>query len=274
MFAAAGVRATWATVGLLFCETKEELMASLPEQRPAYRNQALSNYTYLDEVGPDERRDPYYFAASLVDQISQTPGQEIGTHTLSHFYCLEHGQTADALRADLSAACTLASRRGISLKSIVFPRNQYSDQSLAVCKELGLTHFRGNSRGWVYLPVPTSGQTRIRRGLRLLDAYSGMFGSQVFDPAVRAGLVDVPASRFLRPCAGRLAPFHPLHISTIQRAMTVAARQNKAFHLWWHPHNFGREIESNLQGLAKILRHFRALQDRFGMQSFAMADVR
>jgi hypothetical protein len=58
LFAAGGIRATWATVGFLFCETKEELLASLPDERPAYRDPRLSNYAYLDEVGPDERRDP------------------------------------------------------------------------------------------------------------------------------------------------------------------------------------------------------------------------
>lgn len=274
MFAAGGIRATWATVGFLFCETKEELLACLPQDRPAFRDSRLSNYTYLDEVGPDERRDPYFFGASLVDLIARTPGQEIGTHTLSHTYCLEEGQTADALRADLNAARFLAERRGLMLKSIVFPRNQYSDESLAVCKEIGLTHFRGNAKGWAYRSLPGAGQTRPRRALRLLDAYSGALGAQLCEPVPRNGLVDVPASRFLRPCAGRLAPLHPLHIGTIKRGMTAAAELGKGYHLWWHPHNFGRELEANLQGLAQILGHFRALRDRFGMQSCAMADIR
>ena len=273
MFAAEGIRATWATVGFLFCETKEELLAFLPEERPAFRNPRLSNYSYIDEVGPDERRDPYFFGASLVDRIARTPGQEIGTHTLSHTYCLEDGQTVDALRADLRAALSLAERRGLTLKSIVFPRNQYSDESLAVCKAIGLTHFRGNAKGWAYRALPGAGQTRPRRAVRLLDAYSGALGMQLCEPATHNGLVDVPASRFLRPCAGRLAPLHPLHLATIKRGMTAAAEQGKGYHLWWHPHNFGRELEANLQGLAQILGHFRALRDRFGMVSCAMADI-
>jgi len=31
-----GIRATWATVGFLFCETRDDLMASLPALRPGY----------------------------------------------------------------------------------------------------------------------------------------------------------------------------------------------------------------------------------------------
>lgn len=83
LFVRNNIRATWATVGFLFCETKDELIAALPEERPAYANKRLSNYAYLDEVGKDERSDPYYFAASLIGAIRQAPGQEIGTHTMS-----------------------------------------------------------------------------------------------------------------------------------------------------------------------------------------------
>lgn len=274
MFAENRIRATWATVGFLFCETKEELLGSLPELRPAYRDRRLSNYSYLDEVGEDERSDPYYFAASLVRRICQTPGQEIGTHTLSHFYCLEEGQSAEAFRADLSAAIKIAQRQGITLKSIVFPRNQFSEASLAICREQGLTHFRGNPNGWAYRAVRTEEQTKPRRALRLVDAYTGLLGAQDFSARNHAGLVDVPASRFLRPCAGKLAPLHPLHLATIKRGMTTAAKEGKGYHLWWHPHNFGREMEANLRGLSEILNHYRQLRDRFGMVSSAMEDFR
>lgn len=120
LFAENGISATWATVGFLFCETKEELMASLPSEQPTYSNPRLSNFSYLDEVGKDERSDPYYFAPSLISEIQQTPGQEIGTHTLSHYYCLEDGQSLSAFEADIVAARKLADARGIALRSIVF----------------------------------------------------------------------------------------------------------------------------------------------------------
>lgn len=274
LFADDGVKATWATVGFLFCETKEELLASLPDLRPGFHDPRLSNYSYLDEVGEDERRDPYYFGASLIDRIRQTPGQEIGTHTLSHFYCLEDGQTPEAFRVDLQAAIDIARRRGIDLKSIVFPRNQFSEESLSICRDLGLTHFRGNADGWAYRAARSDEQTTSRRAMRLADAYTGVLGSQAFSARQHAGLIDVPASRFLRPCAGKLAPLHPLHLATIKRGMTAAAKGGKGYHLWWHPHNFGRQMEANLRGLGAILAHFRELRDRFGMVSWAMEDFR
>lgn len=271
LFASKRIRATWATVGFLFCDSKEELIAGLPSERPAYTNPRLSNYSYLDEVGQNERTDPYYFGASLVDVIRKTPGQELGTHTLSHFYCLEDGQTLAAFEADLAAARKLADHRDVSLKSIVFPRNQFTSAHLEICARQGITHYRGNPDGWAFRAAKGSDQTPAKRALRLIDAYTGVLGSPMFSPG-RDALVDVPASRFLRPCAGKMAAFHSLHLAAIKRGMTGAAEAGCGYHLWWHPHNFGRNLDANMNGLREIIEHFDMLRDRLGMQSRAMGD--
>lgn len=78
MFHRRGIRATWAIVGALLCESKDELLAR--SERAESEGGAVAN---LDDVGPDERRDPYYFGASLARLIASREGQEIGTHTFS-----------------------------------------------------------------------------------------------------------------------------------------------------------------------------------------------
>ncbi|WP_163849199.1 polysaccharide deacetylase family protein [Pseudooceanicola aestuarii] len=270
LFAQFEIQATWATVGFLFCESKEELLSVLPEERPAYDDPKLSNYTYLDEVGEDERRDPYYFAASIIERIQETPGQEIGTHTFSHFYCLETGATAAAFDADLRAAQDIARRRGVTLKSIVFPRNQFGPENLKVCQDRGIEVYRGNPAGWAYRSANSKQQTPLRRAVRLLDAHTGALGSHVFGPDPLNLPAEDRASRFLRPCVGRLARLHPLHVGTVCRGMTQAARAGQSFHLWWHPHNFGRDPEANMSVLETVLTHYRALRDEHGMQSRTM----
>lgn len=107
MFDRRTIRATWAVVGFLLCETKDELLARLPSHRPGYFNKSLSTYTYLEEVGSDERSDPYYFGASLARQIAACPGQEIGTHTFS----------ALLLPRERSNAQSIQSRSAISYRS-------------------------------------------------------------------------------------------------------------------------------------------------------------
>ena len=265
-----GIRATWATVGAVFCATREELLHHLPpeELRPRYDNRSLSNYRYLDDIGADEARDPHWFGASLVDRIVDCPGQEIATHTMSHFYCLEPGASPESFTADLDAAINIAGARGLALRSIVFPRNQYGPAHLDIARSLGIRRYRGNPQAWAYRPAPGAAQTVPRRLLRLTDAHTGLLGPHLYRP----GDDNVSASHFLRPCAGRLAAFHPCHLSVIERAMTQAARSGAGFHLWWHPHNFGADTEANLAVLDGLLAHFVRLRDEYGMVSRNMAD--
>lgn len=273
LFAKYEISATWATVGFLFCENRDELMDILPapELRPNYDNKVLSNYSYLFEVGADEAADPYYFAPSLIRQITDTPRQEIASHTLSHFYCLEDGASEVAFEADLIAALTLANRRGIQLRSIVFPRNQYQSKHLAICRKLGIENYRGSPLAWAYRPTKGADQTSLRRALRLADAHTGVLGHQTY-LAEQGMFRNVPASQFLRPCSRRLAPFHPAHIRNIKAGITKAARKNKGYHLWWHPHNFGGDTNANLKSLESILVAFTKAQQEYGMQSSSMAD--
>ena len=93
LFEAFGIHATWAIVGFLFFEGKRELLDALPSRRPAYVDPALSPYAGLAAIGASERDDPFHFAPSLIRQIAHTPDQEIGTHTLSHYYCLVYASS-------------------------------------------------------------------------------------------------------------------------------------------------------------------------------------
>ena len=272
-FAGRNLRATWATVGLLFCESKDEMLATRPSQPLRYARAALNNYDYLGEVGPDERRDPYYFGASLIDRITAAPGQEIGTHTFSHFYCLEPGATDADFAADLAAAVKVAERQGVRLRSIVFPRNQYDDAKIELCRRFGLKVYRGNEIHWLYRSSAAHRQTRLRRGLRLLDAYLDVGGSHTTNrPTTPGAMLNVASSRFLRPYSRRLAALEPIRLDRIRTAMSRAAAIGGIFHLWWHPHNFGADLEPNMRCLGAILDHFTVLQERTGMVSCAMGD--
>lgn len=272
LFERYGVRATWATVGFLLCESKDELLARRPRELPTYADSRLSNYSYLDEVGADERRDPYFFGASLARRIAGCPGQELGTHTFSHYYTLEPGQSLEQFRSDLEAAVAVLRDRGAACRSIVFPRNQFGPEHVEVCRQAGIVAFRGTERAWCYRPAPGADQGALRRLTRLADAYVDLTGANA--AAVRADAIsDVPASRFLRPYARRIRRLEPLRLRRIQRAMEKAGQEGRAFHLWWHPHNFGADREENLGFLEKVLGHFATLRDSFGMRSMTMAEA-
>ena len=272
LFAERGIACTWATVGLLFFETQKTMLAAVPARKPDYANPRISSYHYLAEVGADEGQDPYHHGLSLIRRILGYPTQEIGTHTFSHFYCLEDGGNTEAFRADLEAARAAAAQLGISLASIVFPRNQVSSAHLAVSREFGLRAFRGNERVWFHRARRDHEQNLLVRGCRLADSYLPLAGPHDRKPALVGGMVDVPASRFLRPVSGSRA-LERLRLWRITSAMETAARRRRVFHLWWHPHNFGVNLQENLAFLRHILDHFRILQDRDGMRSMTMAAV-
>jgi hypothetical protein len=274
LFHRRSVRATWAIVGLLLCESKDELLARLPTMRPTYSNSARSTYAYLDEVGADERADPHYFGASLARQIAACPGQEIGTHTFSHYYCLEEGQTLDQFRADLKCAIDQLREWGVPCRSIVFPRNQYSDAHLLACREAGITHFRGRERIFRFKPQPSAHETAVFRLCRLADAYLDLSDPNAPPPARASGpLVNIASSRFLRPYHPRLGALDGVRLRRITRAMQSAAETGGTFHIWWHPHNFGVELDANMAFLTRIIDCYQRLADDLGMQSKTMSEL-
>jgi peptidoglycan/xylan/chitin deacetylase (PgdA/CDA1 family) len=270
-----GVRATWAIVGMLLARTKDELVEACPFELPAYTRPALSTYRVLDEVGEDEASDPFHFGHSLAALVSQTPGQEIATHTFAHYFCLEEGQRIEQFTSDLRAAIAITRRNlGVDVRTIVFPRNQFGDEHVRVCAAHGIRAFRGTPRHWLYAPKPNAGDTAAHRIGRLTDAYLPMCRCTVDVPRLfDSAMVDVPASRFLRPASPRLAWLESLRARRICTEMEEAARTSAVYHLWWHPHNFGVNVQANLEFLERILLQYAALHRSQGMQSVSMIEL-
>ena len=115
LFESHAIGCTWATVGFLFFDDRDEPLAHLPDLRPDYRDPRSSPYPEIETIGPDERSDPYYFGPPLLRQVMAAPRQEVATHTFSRYYCLESGQTIEAFRADREAARCAAARLGSDL---------------------------------------------------------------------------------------------------------------------------------------------------------------
>lgn len=273
LFARHDLACTWATVGMLFFEERAALMAALPKLRPGYRDRRLSPYEDLHQLGESERDDPYHFGLSLVRQIAKAPRQEIATHTFSHYYCLEPGQTLEEFRADLAAAARAGAALGIRLESIVFPRNQVNPDYFAACREAGLIAYRGNERSVMYRPAGNDGQTWARRAGRLVDAYLDLTGPNGGRPRLEAGLVDIPSSRFLRPWSRGFAGLERLRLRRVLSAMRSAASRDELFHLWFHPHNFGVNQAENFAMMERIAEEAVRLRASHGWHSMTMAEA-
>jgi len=269
------INATFATVGFLFFGSKEELLKNLPKKKPQYANPKLSPYHgHFDSVGKDETVDFFHFGKQLIQEI-QMAGQEIGSHTFSHYYCLEKGQSKEDFKEDLTAAKKIAAKRGIELKSLVFPRNQYNEAYLDICKEMGFTSFRGNESSWLFSSESFGSQVILRRPFRLLDSYWNFSGHNCYQlTAIKSPLpVNIRSSRYLRPASKKFNGLEKLRLRRIKESMSFAAKKGMVYHLWWHPHNFGTNISSNISFLEKILMHYQKLNSEWHFESVSMSQL-
>jgi peptidoglycan/xylan/chitin deacetylase (PgdA/CDA1 family) len=274
LFALYNIKATFATVGFLFAKNKTALNLYLPDITPGYSNHAYNVYTNeLPVIGNNENDDPYHFGYSLFNQIKQSP-HEIGTHTFCHYYCLEEGQSAEEFDADIKAAKKIANANNVQLQSIVFPRNQVNEEYLTVLKDNGINVYRGNPTSWIYKPRKFTAEVLFIRFCRLLDTYLPISGYNTHKIIKDAHLpVNVPASRFLKPYNKKIAWLQKIKLNRIMNEMTVAAKNNELYHLWWHPHNFGLHIAENIAGLTIILNHYQALNKKYGFINLTMQEA-
>lgn len=261
------INVTWATVGMAMCRNYRQWQEIRPSELPAYKNKSLSTYHYgaLAKAYPD-----LFFARPLLEQVLETPGQELASHTYSHYLCDEEGATTSQFMADMACAAEIAHEVGASFSSIVLPRNQILDQYLSLLPSLGINVYRGNVDHWIYRGGHKIAGGVAGRAVRLADAWLSLRDPTVEDEPISASLVNLPASLFLRPWSASLARIEPLRMARLFGAMTAAAKSNRLFHLWWHPHNFGLNQAANLNMLESLLQHFATLRDRFGMQSLPM----
>ena len=274
LFADYHIKATFATVGILFAKNKQELLPFLPVAKPSYSNADYNVYTNeFNTIGNNETDDPYHFGYDLFEMIRQGP-HEIATHTFSHYFCLEEGQTAAEFDADLKAAIKIAGANDIEISSLVFPRNQVNDAYLSVLTDNGIGVYRGNPVSWIYKPRKFSAEIPIIRLCRLLDTYFPLSGNNTFSIHKETRLpVNIPASRFLKPYNKNLAWLEKLKLKRIMKEMTYAAKNNKMYHLWWHPHNFGINLSENMENLTVLLKHYQFLHSNYGFASLSMKEA-
>jgi len=262
-------------VGFLFFDQTRTLVRFAPALLPQYEKRNLSPYEDLPPEEARENAESVFFAPSLIRLIARSANQEIATHSFSHYYCLEMGQTIETFREDLRAACAAARALGLEVQSLVFPKNQCRSDFLRVCSEVGISAYRGNPSSWLYRAVADDEQGYVRRLGRLLDAYVPLGSPNCHPlPSVTDDLpLNIPASRFLRSYSRRFRWFEPMRLWRIKRDLTTAAKTGRLYHLWWHPHNFGVNLASNLAFVRKVLDHYRKLRDLHGMESLSMCEV-
>ncbi len=260
------IKASWASVGFLFFNDIKDLKNNLPENIPQYENKKLSAYQYIQN-SYDNTYKTYHFAPDLIKTIAQTPGQEVASHTLSHYYCLEPGQNSKDFDEDIKTHNYIAKRFGINLNSLIFPRNQYNKAYESILLKNGIKSIRTNPKVWFW--DTTKPETIWHKIFRTADAYIPISNMLFYFPSHQNGIIKIPASRFFRP-PSRYKILNKLRLKRIKNEMTKAAKENKVYHLWWHPHNFGINPKMSLTELKEIIDHYNQLEKNFKFTSVNM----
>ena len=265
------IQATWATVGMLFNENWEEWHSNIPDMLPTYNKIELNPYEY-GKKHQKSGLDQFFFAPDLIKSIQSAEGQEIGTHTYSHYYCLEKGQTKAQFEADINQALKMARKFNVELKSLVFPRNQFNADYLEICAQKDIETVRTNPKVWYWDTAVK--ETFAVKLARTGDAYLPL-GKKSYkvDSLVLDKVLCQQASRFLRP-QHSVALLNSTRLNRIKNEMIQAAKNGEVYHLWWHPHNFGVDVADSIKTLQAIVETFKYCNDTYGMQSLTMKQLR
>ena len=267
------IKATWATVGMLFAENEEEWRQYSPKQVPTYREPKLSAYEFVTNSGliPE-----VHFAPDLIKEVINTPGQELGSHTFAHYYTLMRGQSPEQFRQDLQATQTISQQKfGLKLNSLVFPRNHINELYLPICLQEGYTQVRTNPKNWYW--QETQYEDLSKKWFRSADCFIKV-GSKTSYPLADISKLEnepllIPASRILRPISKNNKLFNSVRLNRIMEEMSIAAKENEIYHLWWHPHNFATDPVAAMKELNSLMIHFQKLKNEFGMESMHMEGV-
>jgi peptidoglycan/xylan/chitin deacetylase (PgdA/CDA1 family) len=265
------IHASWATVGMLFNENWEEWNSNIPEITPTYARKELDAYEY----GKQHQKsglEKFFFAPNLIKSIQSVPGQEIGTHTYSHYYCLEEGQTKAQFEADINQCIKIASKFDIQLKSLVFPRNQFNKDYLEICAQKDIETVRSNPKFWYWDTLQK--ESLAMKLARTSDAYLPL-GKKSYQVGslVKEKVLCQQASRFLRP-QHSISLFNNSRLIRIKNEMIQAAKNGEVYHLWWHPHNFGVDPKGAIKTLEAITATFNFCSENYGMESLTMKQLR
>ena len=269
------IKCTIAFVGGINKSSREDFLASAPTLKPSYVNNMFSSYDLLLSLVKDGAiSERLLFRPDVVEQLQHNPLVELGSHTFSHYYALEDGQTIDEFKVDIDRAQSEASNKGLILKSIIFPRNQIPQSYHKVCASAGFTHIRGNEESFLYCSESTPSKFDVKRFLRLLDCYLNLTGHHTYKIPKKGILIDVPASRFLRPYSHTLRFFEAMKVRRVINDIEYAAKHKHIYHIWWHPHNFGIYTDESILQLEEICKCFVKMRIKYNMESCFMCEIK
>jgi len=238
--------ATWAVVGHLLLDSCDGVHDDHPR----------SDDWFDSDPGTWEGRDKAWYGSKLVDAIEDADADhEVASHTFSH---VEMGHATRAVAsAEMRECVELAEERGLSVDSVVFPRNYVGHRD--VLAAYGVKSYRGNRpRRWYDRGL-------LGAATRVLGWPTGTVSPPLVTPEEdEYGLVNIPASLYLFSFEGRLRSAaerfteDPV-VGMAKRGIDRASTRNGVFHMWFDLNDLTEERDfERLEAILKYVTEVRA----------------
>lgn len=170
-----------------------------------------------------EKGDLNYSGIDILKKIKKVPDQEIGSHSYSH-----------AIFSEIDKKTAIVEFNSFKRKSFIFPRNKI--KYLLELKKAGFSSYRGVDDSEFELLIP-----------RIPPVYS---------PTLENGLLNIQGSMYFVSGRGlkRFIP-HGLRYFKSKLGIDNAIRQQKIFHLWFHPIDFVDDSKKLFSDFENILKY-------------------
>jgi hypothetical protein len=268
------IHATWATVGLLNNSNIEQLETEKNDAPIPYAIKRYSPFPITSEKYGSF--DPnLLFGRTEIRSILNQTNQELASHTYSHLYCCEDGISPVDFELDCQRMTELGQELNQPFTSIVFPRNQVSEDALATLDQEKYSAYRGNQENKYWKNSRFENESFLKKVMRVLDAYykvSKTSAYKIGELKKTEALINIPASRFFRPHSSKLW-LEKRKIKRIKKEMLRAAKNETVYHLWWHPHNFTTHLQESLDQIEELLAYQLVLKAKFGLESLNMSEI-
>lgn len=190
-----------------------------------------------------------WFQPHAFDVVQADGRHEIACHSFCHRPMGDKSLSPEGARAELAAAARIASRKGITPRTFIFPRNEIGN--LRALKGAGYVGFREK------LNRPDG---RIGRIARLAEEIN-MRPALHYRKPPQDGLVPIPAGYFFNWRFGARRHIPPsVTLARWKSLLDRATAKDAVAHLWLHPHNLITG-PGTAESLERVLAHAARLRD-------------
>ena len=216
----------------------------------------LRNFRYAEQQGNTDG----WFCPEALDIVQSRPEHEIGCHGFCHVPLAEGCISREAANNEVSSALVVARRKGLSLKTFIFPRNLVGH--LDVLADGGFVGYRAR---------PPHQNGPLQRIANIASEFNVRAKAQSPMPP-NHGMTTIPSGYFLNWQAG-VRSLVPSAVTALrwQRILADAVEQNRIAHLFLHPHNI-IDAPSTFSLLEEILKTAIRLRDQGRLDVITQAE--